>query len=446
MIHTDAQGHPLSGASAQAAALYDQALHQLQCYSGDPVATLNLAVADSPAFVMGHAALAWLYLTASEAAPLPLVRQALQTAEVLTATPREHTHLRAAAAWADGRWRLAARTLEDLSIAHPRDALALQMGHLLDFFTGDSRMLRDRISRALPAWSRSVPGYHAVLGMHAFGLEECGQYAQAEFTGHQALELERRDGWAWHAVAHVMEMESRVDEGIAWLNEDTEAWSKDSFFAVHNWWHLALYHLERDEIGRVLELFDGPIFGHRPQGAMDLIDASAMLWRLQLRGVDVAERWKAVAEAWAPQAGSGWYAFNDVHAALAFAGAGRKDLLAQVREAQRRATGGAGDNAVFTAEVGAPLLESLLALADGDHRQAARGLRWVRPIAHRFGGSHAQRDLIDLSLIEAAIGSGDRALAEALTAERAATKPGRASTAALLRRALGGEAEVARAA
>ena len=144
-----------------------------------------------------------------------------------------------------------------------------------------------------------------------------------------------------------------------------------------------------------------------------------------------------MAEAWAPQAGAGWYAFNDVHAALAFAGAGRKDLLAEVREAQRRASGGAGDNALFTSEVGAPLLESLMALAEGDHRQAARGLRWVRPVAHRFGGSHAQRDLIDLSLIEAAIRSGDRALAESLAGERAATKPERASTAALLRRALG---------
>lgn len=445
MSNTDAQGHLLSGASQRASSLYDQALHQLQCYAGDPLATISQAIEDSPGFVMGHAMLAWLFLTATEAAPLPLARQALKTAEGLSATPREQAHLRAIACWADGRWRLAARSLEDLSIAHPRDALALQMGHLLDFFTGDSRMLRDRISRALPAWSPSLPGYHAVLGMHAFGLEECGQYAQAEAAGRQAVALDRHDGWAWHAVAHVMEMQDRVDDGIAWLRSDTDAWSKESFFAVHNWWHLALHHLERDETARVLELFDGPIFGHRPGTAMDLIDASALLWRLRLRGVDVGDRWSTVAEAWAPQAASGWYAFNDVHAALAFACAGRKDLLGEVREAQRRASAGAGDNAMFTSEVGVPLLESLLALADGDHRQAARGLRWVRPIAQRAGGSHAQRDLIDLSLIEAAIGSGDRGLLEALTAERVATKPDRASTAALLRRALGG-VPVARAA
>lgn len=435
MTLLDSLGHPLSGASPRAAALFDTALGQLQCYRGDPVATIAEATQDSPDFVMGHAMMAWLCLTASEAAPVEVALQSLQAAAELPATPRERAHLQAANDWANGAWQRASGGLEDLSIAHPRDALALQIGHLLDFFTGDARLLRDRISRVMPAWNEDLPGYHAVLGMHAFGLEEAGQYDKAEAAGRRAVELNRHDGWAWHAVAHVMEMQDRVDEGVAWLGQDVEGWSDQSFFAVHNWWHLALYHLEREQTDRVLELFDGPIFGHRPATAMELIDASALLWRLHLRGVDTGDRWAAVAEAWAPQAGAGWYAFNDVHAAMAFACAGRDDLLEQVREAQRRAMTQAGDNALFTGQVGAPLLESLVALVQGDHRRAARGLRTVRPVAHRFGGSHAQRDLIDLSLVEAAFRSGDRALAEAVVAERAALKPGRASTAALMRRA-----------
>ncbi len=432
----DAQGHALTGASARAADLYDQALRQLQTYTGDPVATASAAVADSPGFVMGHALLAWLMLTATQAALLPQVRDTLRTAASLPATPREQAHLQAAGRWAGGEWRQAARQLEDLSIGHPRDVLALQMGHLLDFSTGDSRMLRDRITRALPAWSEAMPGYAALLGMQAFGFEETGHYALAEAAGRRAVAMDRRDTWAWHAVTHALEMQGRVDEGIAWLDQDRAAWAEDSFFAVHNWWHLALFHLERGETGRVLELFDGPIFGHRPATALELVDASAMLWRLQLRGVDVGARWAAVAEAWAPLAGEGWYAFNDVHAAMAFAMAGREDLLSEVREAQRRAAAGPGDAARFAGEVGEPLLEALVALARGDARQAARGLRWVRPRAHRFGGSHAQRDLIDLSLAEAAIRSGDAALATAICAERAATRPESRSAAALLRRAL----------
>ena len=122
----------------------------------------------------------------------------------------------------------------------------------MDFYTGDSRMLRDRIARALPQWSKDLPGYHAILGMHAFGLEETGLYARAEAVGRRAMELEPRDAWAWHAVAHVLEMQTRRQEGIAWLRQDSDAWSKENFFAVHNWWHLAICQLDLEELDEVL--------------------------------------------------------------------------------------------------------------------------------------------------------------------------------------------------
>ena len=137
-----------------------------------------------------------------------------------------------------------------------------------------------------------VPGYHAVLGMHAFGLEETGDYAAAEKSGRDAVELEPRDGWAQHAVAHVMEMQGRQRDGIAWMPDNADGWSRDSFFAVHNWWHVALYHLDLGEIDEVLALFDGPIYGARSRVILDMIDASAMLWRLHLRGIDVGDRWQ----------------------------------------------------------------------------------------------------------------------------------------------------------
>ena len=79
------------------------------------------------------------------------------------------------------------------------------------------RCCAGRIEAALPAWDDTMPGYHAILGMHAFGLEENGHYAQAESSGRRAVELEPRDGWAHHAVAHVMEMQCRQRDGIAWM-------------------------------------------------------------------------------------------------------------------------------------------------------------------------------------------------------------------------------------
>lgn len=419
---TDIRGHQLNGATDKSLPHYEQAAHQLSLFVGDPVASVDAAIAEAPDFIMAHVLKAWLHLLGTEAAGLPVARAALQATRGLSATERERGHLAAIEHLVDGRWYAASRILEDVAIENPRDLLALQAGHQLDFFRGDARMLRDRIARAMPAWSKDMPGYHAMLGMHAFGLEEMGDYTQAEKLGRQGVELEKRDGWAQHAVAHVLEMQSRQDDGIRWMEQNAEGWSRDSFFAVHNWWHLALYYLELGQVEKVLSLFDGPIYGAKSRVILDMIDASAMLWRLHLRGVDVGDRWQAVADAWEPIADSGNYAFNDAHAVMAFAGASRKEAIRRVFAAQDEAMARPGDNAMFTRDVGRPVAKAIVAFAEGRYAETLDLLRPVRNIATRFGGSHAQRDLIDLTMIEAALRSGQDALARALINERAALR------------------------
>ncbi|MCR5885392.1 hypothetical protein LRS03_22035 [Rhizobacter sp. J219] len=108
---------------------------------------------------------------------------------------------------------------------------------------------------------------------------------------------------------------------------------------------------------------------------------------------------------------------------LAFTGAGMKAAQQQLLDAQQEAMAGDGDNAMFTREVGSPATRAVLAFTEGDHAQATSLLRGIRSQAHRFGGSHAQRDLIDLTLIEAALRSGDVALARGLAHERLAQRP-----------------------
>lgn len=419
----DALGHPVSGATAAAIDHYERAAHELRCLIGNPLATIDRALAEAPAMSIAHTLRAWLHLLGTEAPALPTAREAAEAAARHAGTERERMHAQAAAWVADGRWRDAARLLEDLSAQHPRDLLALQAGHQIDFFTGDSRMLRDRIARVRPHWNDAMPGHHAVLGMHAFGLEETGDYAQAERTGRRAIELQPRDTWAWHAVAHVHEMRNAAKDGIAWLEPNEVHWSRDSFFAVHNWWHLALFKLEQDRHDEVLAMYDASIGGPGSAVVLDMIDQSALLWRLALRGVDVGDRWKPLAERWAPHATAGNYAFNDLHAMMAFASAGRSDLAAQLRDVQRAALSDSGDNRDFTAEVGEPATLAIQAFVAGDPATAVALLRPIRSGAHRFGGSHAQRDLLDLTLIEAALRSGERTLAPALAAERAAMRP-----------------------
>jgi tetratricopeptide (TPR) repeat protein len=418
----DDLGLALSGATAAGLAPYQQALDAFRCFSGDPAALADQAIAASPQMPMAHLLKAWLHLLGTEPAGLAVARAACDTAAALPANERERMHLAATRLLAHGHWHEAGRALEDLSIAWPRDLLALQAGHQLDYFTGNARMLRDRIARALPAWQRGTPGFHAVLGMHAFGLEECGDYAQAERQGRQAVELEPRDGWAWHAVAHVHEMRNDAAAGVAWLGPHSASWAPGSFLAVHNWWHLALFRLELGQEDEVLRLYDEAI-GTGSAVMLDLIDASAMLWRLSLRGVDVGGRWEPLADLWQSAGQPGLYAFNDLHMMMAFTATGRSEAQAEVLRAQGEAMQRDDDNAHFTVEVGSAAARAVQAFGRGDHAGCVQLLRRIRSGAHRFGGSHAQRDVLDLTLLEAARRGGMAPLAAALQMERLALRP-----------------------
>ena len=419
MSRSDHRGQFVTGASDKALDRFEDALVVVQRYVGDPFAPLDEALADSPDFAMAHALKAYLFLCGSEAAGVGRAQEIIPALRKTAKTDREKLHLVAIESYATGDFEGATERLEDILIAHPRDVVALQQAHLLDFYRGDARNLRDRVARVRHAWSGTLPGYHAVLAMHAFGLEECGDYARAEEIGRAAIDLEPRDTWAQHAVAHVMEMQGRRADGIRWMRERERYWSPDSFFAVHNWWHLALYHLDLDSVTEALDIYDTQIWRGASGVALDMVDASAMLWRMHLRGIDLAGRWSAVAEAWAPTACDGWYAFNDVHAMMAFVGAGRWDLADRQLLTLRRRVERNGTNQMMTRDVGLPLARALYAFGRGDYSTAVSLLRPLRSIANRFGGSHAQRDLIDQTLIAAADRAGQSLLADALRRERA---------------------------
>ena len=422
MTVRDRHGLELSGASETAGGLYREAVKAYHCYAGEPFPMLRTALADSPGFVMAHVLVAYMTLVGSDARIRSLGTAAVAATADLKATSREAGHIAAINAIMVGEFQSAARILEDVAIAHPHDVLALQAGQQMDFLIGDARMLRDRIARSLPAWSEGMPNHHALLAMHAFGLEETGDYDRAEAAGRRALDLELRNGWAQHAVAHVYEMQGRRADGVAWMRGNPGAWSGDSFFAIHNAWHLALFHLGLDQIDEVLALYDGPIYGDASSMPFDMDDAAALLWRLALRGVDVGDRWQPLAEAYAAQP-RGLSAFDDAHAMMAFVGAGRDADAEDTLRAMAVAVENPGDNAAVTRDIGLPVAQALVAYGRGRDAEAIDRLRGVRNDAARFGGSHAQRDVLDLTLIAAARRNGETALERALLAERAAALP-----------------------
>jgi tetratricopeptide (TPR) repeat protein len=424
----DARGVPVSCADRSALHLYEKALGEYQSYVGNPVATIDEALKHAPDFVLGQAFRATVLMTFSERRFAEEARGNVASAEKLVsrANPRERGLVAAARQLVDGEWDVACAGFDRVLVDYPRDAFAVQSAHLMDFYRGDALNLRNRVSRVLPHWSPSVPGYSYILGMHAFGLEECNQYPQAEEVGRRALALQPKDGWAVHAVTHVMEMQGRIDEGIAWLESREADWAPDNGFAFHNYWHLALYYLDRHRYADVLALYDTRIHPEPPEYALQLLDATALLWRLHLEGVDFGERAEALAENWARRldAERGYYAFNDMHAMMAFTMTGREaDAARLTADLERTAQHGSGINRMMTADVGLPVCRAIRAFGRKRYAETIDDLARVRDIAARFGGSHAQRDALTLTLIEAAIRSSQPALARHYIAERTVHKP-----------------------
>ncbi len=420
----DRQGNSLRGATPTAVEKFDEALHCFNIYRGDPVALFEEALAEAPQFAMAHIMKAYLMGLATEPAGTEEAQKTVEQLGSMALDAREASHLVALKHLVAGDWTKAAVALDHHSLAYPHDLLGLQCGHLMDFYRANGRDLRDRIARALPKWSKDMPGYSIVLGLYSFGLEEAGDYARAEEAGREALALQPLDCWAHHAVAHVMEMQGRAQDGIGWMIAREPYWSgDDNFFRVHNWWHRALYHLDLGQVDQVVALYDGPIRGERSEVALDMVDASALLWRLNLSGHEQSGRWGELAEMWDMHADGKLYPFNDWHAAMAYLGAGRDGEVSRLLATYREKASEESEVAHWARELGLPLIEGFQAFWQGDYEAAATRLHGARFIVNRFGGSHAQRDIIDWTLTEAALRGGMTDLAEGLANERLALKP-----------------------
>jgi tetratricopeptide (TPR) repeat protein len=389
---------------------------------GDPVATLAAA----PGFVLGHTTIAALNCLSGVPGDAAVVREALVAARELgPASARERLHIAGAAAWAAGDIAGAAAAWEAAVAAEPGDILALRLAHDTHFFLGDAGKLRDVPVAALPAYAPGSAERGFVLGMAAFGLEETGDYKAAEAAGREAVEINPADTWGVHAVAHVLEMRGRPDEGIEWLRGLEPHWAPAAGLAVHQFWHLGLFLIEAGRLDEVIALYDARI---RPGAApmiLDLVDAAALLWRLELVGADVGARWGDLAAAWSAHAQEHVLVFNDAHIAMALSGAG-EEAAAEALEASVAAYAAreTGTNAAVSREFGLPVIRGLLAFRAGDYAGTVAALGPLYTRLAPFGGSNAQRDLLIQTLGIAAFKTGDVALARAVAAERRRLKAG----------------------
>lgn len=400
------------------------ALEQYLGWHGDPLATLQAASETDPTFVHAHTLIGVLRILSGEPGGSIAVRQAIRSATAASLTSHEQAHLDALLAWSREDSRGAVRIWESILVDDPTDLWALRFAHDTYFYLGDSANLRDSIARVLPVWPSDHPLYGFLLGMHAFGLEETGDYGKAELAGRNAADRNPADTWAIHAVAHVLEMQGRVIEGIGWLTDLKAHWTAAPGLAIHQWWHLALYLIERERFDEVLEIYDQQIRAGKSGLLLDLVDAAALLWRLKLAGIEVGDRWSELVDHWYPHLDEHILLFNDLHISLVAAGLGDTPTL----DRQQQSLGAyisnrSGTNRDISAQLAGPLQQAIAAFGAGDFDRTVDLLLPVRYDIRRIGGSHAQRDLFNQTLIAAALGAGRRKLARALLAERLALKP-----------------------
>jgi hypothetical protein len=430
-MNNDVRGNPVGTSSPAALAAAESALWRMMSFFDAPLADLDHAIAEDPAWLLPRVMKAGFLLSTTEPSWAAEAARVLDDAQpfVAEAPARERSHLAAQRFVLEGRWTAACRVWDELLLDHPRDALALQWAQLWDFYRGDAPQLRQRPARALPEWDETDPLFPYVLGLYAFGLEENNLHPQAEEVGRRAADAAKVP-WAVHAVAHVLEMQGRFEDGAAWLRQQQPHWAEDgNGFAGHLWWHLGLFRLEALDSPGVLRVIDAHLARDALQVTLQRLDAASLLWRLHLLGEEVSPLFRELAAGWdLADTNAGYYAFNDLHAVIALVGAG--DLAqAEAWLARCAARAMAPDDArrsnhAMAREVGLPLMRGLLAFGRGDFDLAAELMQPVRTIAQRFGGSHAQRDLIDQTLLAAAAqGRRHRMLGRALLNERLMAKP-----------------------
>ncbi|HEY9748288.1 MAG TPA: tetratricopeptide repeat protein [Allocoleopsis sp.] len=396
----DAQGLDITTAAAEAIAAIDQFIDQSLSYGKQAESAILQAVSADPTCAIAHAFAAAYYLSQESAVAweqaIPYLRAAIR--HQAKASQRERWWVKAIVAWARGDIDQAIAVHETITEQYPQDLLSVQQGQYHYFYQGDQAGLLQIAEKVLPA-NYEQPHLHYLYGMIAFGLEQCHRLSEAEAMGRKAIAINRDDPWAHHAVAHVMETQGRVEEGIAWMEGLADTWEGcNSMLYTHNWWHIALYYLEHQDFSTVLHLYDTKVWGRaRPDAPKDQVGAIALLLRLELRGVEVgATRWREIAAHLSPRIHEHALPFQDLHYVYALALTEQQEQVQEMLESME-----AHAHRIQPTlqqpwiEIALPAAKGMVAHAQGDWQQAIALLQPVLSRLGAIGGSHAQRELFE---------------------------------------------------
>jgi hypothetical protein len=424
----DRRGVPITTPSQDAVDAFEAAILGFVSHRRDTAERLETALALDSGLIPALCLRGFAYKALASRAFDPQAIESLAAARASLAarggSSRERGLVEALTDFCAGDPLSAANTLERTLRAYPRDLLVFKLHHAVSFILGRAPVMRAAAERALHGWDPSVPGYGFVLGCYAFTLEETFDRPRAERVGRRAVELEPSDAWGAHAVAHVLEVQDRALEGLAFMDAVEPGLTECNNFGGHLAWHRSLFHLQLGELDAALALHDERVVRHLGRDYRDTCNAATLLWRVSNEGLDVGNRWTQLAELARARVGDHGSAFADAHYALSLAAAGDvQSAKAFVRSMRDTSAERTDYPARVVSAVGVPLASGIVALYSGRARDALKSLRSVERELTQVGGSHAQRDVFECLTIDAALRSGHRDVARSLLERRLAVRP-----------------------
>lgn len=426
MTRSDDYGLPLSTGSDPATAAYRDGVRLMLSAWPGAGERLDAAIAIDPDFALAHAARARLHAIFAEGAA---AKAAVERAAALVAsrgTERERSHVDVLAHAVSGR---------------PKEALARAIGHL-------DRWSRDVVVLSLPL---GAFGLYAFSGMadhdqarvdlierHAaqfdaddwwfltyrgWALAENGEVARGRAMLERGLERRRENANGAHALAHAMYEGGAGEDADALIKGWLPGYDRSGILHGHIAWHSALVALERGDPAAALAIYDTHVEPSVSQGMpINIVsDAASLLWRIGAYGHAVPEgSWDTIGAYAATKFPNAGHAFVDAHMAMIEAMAGdRAALHARVAALDTLAANGTIGAGTVVPTIG----RAMLAFADADY---ARTIALLEPAARdvaRIGGSGAQREVVEDTLLVAYMRAGETAKARGLLDRRLHRRP-----------------------
>jgi hypothetical protein len=350
-----------------------------------------------------YAGMLWMLLEAPEAPKraAKYLRAAERAAPL--ATWREQLNTSILLAWSDDDPALTLRLCDQLTDEFPRDLAVVKLHQYFEFNRGNATAMLKAALKVRSA-AADIP---YVYGMTAFAYEQCHLLDDAEFEARTALAMRRKEPWAQHAIAHVLLTRGRIAEGAEFLEEMADTWTGlNSFMLTHIWWHLALFYISQGRDAAALGVYDENCWGIARTYSQDQVGAISLLARFEIAGMNVASRWRDLADYLVVRSEDTVQPFLTLHYLYGLARAGRPQAGALLESVRRFAISAPDFNRAVWQEIALPACEGLYAYAHGDYDAAWHRLVSTAPRFSELGGSHAQRDLFEQIMLDAAMKSG----------------------------------------